>query len=131
MLALLVFAAMLIGDASYGLLISLAGLILYSRLTRVAGRSKVQMVIIFGLVTLLWGVLNANYFGVTPETLAKAGGFVKSAEAKGAVDYEALWSGTGFYTQAARMMRRTALLWRQDPKLYRFLLIKVSLRVYA
>ena len=127
MLALPVFAAVLIGDAGYGLLISLAGLILYSRLTRVAGRSKVQMVIIFGLVTLLWGVLNANYFGVTPETLAKAGGFVKSAEAKGAVDYEALWSGTGFYSQAARMMRRTAPLWRQDPKLARFLIIKVSL----
>jgi V/A-type H+-transporting ATPase subunit I len=85
------------------------------------------MVIIFGLVTLLWGVLKANYFGVTPETLAKAGGFVKSAEAKGAVDYEALWSGTGFYSQAARMMRRTAPLWRQDPKLARFLIIKVSL----
>jgi V/A-type H+-transporting ATPase subunit I len=84
-------------------------------------------VIIFGLVTLLWGVLNANYFGVTPETLAKAGGFVKSAEAGDAVDYEALWSGTGFYSQSARMMRRTAPLWRQDPKLYRFLLIKVSL----
>jgi V/A-type H+-transporting ATPase subunit I len=127
MLALPVFAAMLIGDAGYGLLISLAGLIFYSRLTRVAGRSTAQIVIIFGLVTLLWGVLNANYFGVTPETLAKAGGFVKSAEAGDAVDYEALWSGTGFYSQSARMMRRTAPLWRQDPKLYRFLLIKVSL----
>ena len=127
MLALPVFAAMLIGDAGYGLLISLAGLIFYSRLTPIAGRSKVQIVIIFGLVTLLWGVLNANYFGVSPEILAKAGGFVKSAEAEGAVDYEALWSGTGFYSHAARMMRRTAPLWRQDPKLYRFLLIKVSL----
>jgi V/A-type H+-transporting ATPase subunit I len=127
MLALPVFAAMLIGDAGYGLLISLAALIFYSRLTRVAGRSTAQMVIIFGLVTLLWGVLNASYFGVTPQTLAKAGGFVQSAEAGDAVYYEALWSGTGFYSQSARMMRRTAPLWRQDPKLYRFLLIKVSL----
>ncbi len=127
MLALPVFAAMLIGDAGYGLLISLAGLIFYSRLTRIAGRPKVQIVIIFGLVTLLWGVLNANYFGVTPETLAKAGGFVKSAEAGGAVDYEALWSGTGFYSHAARVMRRAAPLWRQDPNLARFLIIKISL----
>ncbi|MEX1328092.1 MAG: hypothetical protein AB1Z29_14900 [Desulfobacterales bacterium] len=127
MLALPVFAAMLIGDAGYGLLISLVGIIFHSRLIRIAGRPKVQIVIIFGFVTLLWGVLNANYFGVTPEILAKAGGFVKSADAGDAVDYEALWSGTGFYSQSARMMRRTALLWRQDPKLYRFLLIKVSL----
>lgn len=125
--ALPVFAAMLIGDAGYGLLISLAGLIFYSRLTRIAGRPKAQIMIIFGLVTLLWGVLNANYFGVTPETLAKAGGFVKSAEAGGDVDYEALWSRTGFYSHAARMMRRVAPLWRQDPTLARFLLIKVSL----
>jgi V/A-type H+-transporting ATPase subunit I len=127
MLALPVFAAMLIGDAGYGLLISLAGLIFYSRPTRIAGRPTAQLVIIFGLVTLLWGVLNANYFGVTPETLAKAGGFVKSAEAGGEVDYEALWSGTGFYSQAARKMRRAAPLWRQDPKLARILLIKASL----
>jgi V/A-type H+-transporting ATPase subunit I len=83
--------------------------------------------IIFGLVTLLWGVLNAYYFGVTPQTLARAGGFVKSAEAEGGVDYEALWSGTGFYSQAARIMRRAAPLWRQNPKLARFLIIKVSL----
>lgn len=127
MLALPVFAAMLIGDAGYGLLISLAGLIFYSRLARIAGRPEVQIMIIFGMVTLLWGVLNANYFGVTPETLAKAGGFVKSAEAGGGVDYEALWSGTGFYSHVARMMRRAAPLWRQDPTLSRFLLIKVSL----
>ena len=127
MLTLPVFAAILIGDAGYGLLISLAGLIFYSRLTRMAGRPKVQIMIIFGLVTLLWGVLNANYFGVTPETLAKAGGFVESAEAGGAVDYEALWSGSGFYSHAARMMRKVAPLWRQDPMQARFLLMKVSL----
>jgi V/A-type H+-transporting ATPase subunit I len=127
MLALPVFAAMLIGDAGYGLLISLAGLIFYSRLTRFAGRPKAQMMIVFGLVTLLWGVLNANYFGVTPETLAKAGGFAKSADGGGEVAYDALWSGTGFYSDAARMMRRAAPLWRQDPELARFLIIKVSL----
>jgi V/A-type H+-transporting ATPase subunit I len=127
MLALPVFAAMLIGDAGYGLLISLAGLIFYSRLTRIAGRPKVQIIIIFGLVTLLWGVLTANYFGVTPETLAKAGGLVKSAEAGGEVDYEALWSRTGFYSHVARMMRKLAPLWRQDATLARFLLMKVSL----
>jgi V/A-type H+-transporting ATPase subunit I len=71
MLALPVFAAMLIGDAGYGLLISVAGLIFYSRLARIAGRPKAQIIVIFGLVTLLWGVLNANYFGVTPESLLK------------------------------------------------------------
>lgn len=127
MLALPIFAAMLIGDAGYGLLSCLAGIIFYTRLTRMAGRSTVHLIIIFGAVTLLWGVLNANYFGVTPETLSKAGGFVKSAETGGAADYDALWSGTGFYSHAARMMRRAAPLWRQDPKLAKLLIIKISL----
>ncbi len=127
MLTLPVFAAMLIGDAGYGLLICLAGLIFHAGMTRIAGRSTTQMMIIFGLATLLWGVLNANYFGVTPQTLAEAGGFVKPAEAGGAVDYDALWSGTGFYSRAARMMRTAAPLWRQDPELARFLMIKVAL----
>jgi V/A-type H+-transporting ATPase subunit I len=127
MLTLPVFAAMLIGDAGYGLLITLAGLLFHAKLPRTSGRSTVQMIIIFGIVTLLWGVLNANYFGVTPQTIAKAGGFVKSTETGGAVDYDALWSGAGFYSRTARMMRSAAPLWRQDPQIARVLIMKVSL----
>ena len=129
MLALPVFTAMLIGDAGYGLLIFLAGFFFHARLTRVAGRSTAQMMLIFGLVTFLWGVLTANYFGVTPQTLAKAGGFVKSVQTGGSVDYEALWSGHGFFSLTARMMHRLAPLWRPDPVQTRFLIIKVSLIV--
>lgn len=127
MAALPIFAAMLIGDAGYGMLISLAGLIFYKRLVRMAGRPKAQIVVIFGLVTLVWGVLTANYFGVTPETLAQAGGFVESAKRGAKVDYAALWAGKGFYSQAANMMRRAAPLWREDPQAARFLMIKVAL----
>ena len=127
MVALPIFAAMLIGDAGYGLLIAVTGLIFYKKLARVAGTAKAQLVIIFGLVTLVWGMLTANYFGVTPETLAISGGFVRSAEAGAQVDYEALWSGIGFYSRAARLMRWAATLWRQDPMQARFLIIKISL----
>jgi V/A-type H+-transporting ATPase subunit I len=127
MLALPLFAAMLIGDAGYGLLISLIGILFYKRFVRIAGRSKAQILVIFGLTTLLWGILTANYFGVTPATMAKGGGFVKSAERGGEVDYEALWMGKGFYSHAAKTMRRAGFLWKEDPKAARFLLIKVSL----
>jgi len=118
---------MLIGDAGYGLLISLAGLIFYRRLVRIAGRPKAQIMIIFGLVTFLWGILTANYFGVTPETLARGGGFVKLAEGGVGIDYEAFWSGHGFYTQTAKIIRRAAPLWREDPEEARFLILKISL----
>ena len=127
MLALPLFAAMLIGDAGYGLLISLSGLFFRDSLTRMAGRATAQMILVFGLVTLFWGGLTANYFGVTPQTLARAGRFVESAQAGGACDYDALWSGNNLYSRTARMMRRLAPLWRQDPNLARFLIIKVSL----
>lgn len=127
MVALPIFAAMLIGDAGYGFLIALTGLILYRRLARIAGRPKAQLVIIFGLVTLVWGMLTANYFGITPETLAESGGFVKSVDSGTAVDYNALWKGEGFYSLTARLMRRLGPLWRPDPEEARFLIMKVSL----
>ena len=127
MLALPAFAAMLIGDAGYGFLISLAGILFYRRLSRVAGRPKAQIVIIFGLVTLLWGVLTANYFGVTPDTLSKTGALAASAEPGAGVAGDALFPGTGLYSRAAKIMRWAAPLWRPDPEAARFLIIKVSL----
>jgi V/A-type H+-transporting ATPase subunit I len=66
MVALPIFAAMLIGDAGYGLVFTLVGLLGYGKIRRAASKSAAQLVLIFGLVTLAWGVLNANYFGLTP-----------------------------------------------------------------
>ena len=78
-------------------------------------------------MTLLWGVLTANYFGITPETLARAGGFVQGAHRGASVDYPALWSGAGFYARTAQMMQWAAPLWLPDPEVQRFLIMKVSL----
>jgi V/A-type H+-transporting ATPase subunit I len=127
MVALPIFAAMLIGDAGYGFIIVLAGLIFFRRVVRVTGRPKAQLVIIFGLATLVWGMLTANFFGITPETLARSGGFVQSAKAGNGVDYDAMWSGNGFYSLTARLMRRTAPLWREDSEHTRSLIIKISM----
>ena len=127
MVALPIFAAMLIGDAGYGLLILLVGILFYKRIAHLAGRDKAQILIIFGLVTFFWGTLTANYFGVTPETLAIGGGFVKSEIKGDRVDYDALWTGTGFYSHTAKIMRRAGPLWRENPEVLRSLMIKVSL----
>lgn len=127
MLALPVFAAMLIGDAGYGLLIAILGIVFYKRMVRSAGRPKAQILVVFGVVTLVWGILTANYFGVTPETLARGAGFVNGAETGMEIDYNALWEDEGIYGRAARAMRSTGPLWVEDPKEARFLLIRVSL----
>lgn len=127
MLALPAFAAMLIGDAGYGLLIFLVGLFFYHKIVHVAGKPAAQIMIIFGLVTLVWGILIANYFGVTPETLAKGGGFVISTEKGPMVDYDTLRQADGFYGQMAGMMHRAGIFWKEDPNDTRFLIMKVSL----
>lgn len=127
MLALPLFTAMLIGDAGYGLLISLVGILFYKRLGRVVGRPKAQILVIFGLTTLFWGILTANYFGVTPSIIAKAGGFVKPEVAGGKIDYDALLAGKGFCSHTTKIMLRAGLFWEEDPKAARFLLMKLSL----
>lgn len=104
MIALPIFAAMLIGDAGYGFILAGAGLAFYSRIVRAAGKPAAHLLIIFGLATMVWGVLTANYFGVTPQTLIDAG-----------------WQG------AADMMLAPAPLWRSDGAEARALVMKISL----
>ncbi len=52
MVALPVFAAMLIGDGGYGLLVTLVPLLLWPKMVRVMGRQTSQLVVIFGILTV-------------------------------------------------------------------------------
>ena len=104
MIALPVFAAMLIGDAGYGVILAGAGLAFYTRIVRAAGKPAAHLLIIFGLATMLWGILTANYFGVTPQSLIDAG-----------------WQG------AANIMLALAPLWRFNGAEARALVMKISL----
>ncbi len=103
MFALPLFAAMLIGDAGYGLIFVLISVIGYKPLIRKAGKTKTQLIMIVGACTLVWGVLTANYFGLTPADATAAG-----------------MSGV------AGLMKTAGLLWRADPKVVQFLIMKVS-----
>ena len=104
MVALPLFAAMLIGDAGYGAILAGAGLVFYSKIVRAAGKPSAHLLIILGLVTMLWGILTANYFGITPQSLIDAG-----------------------HEGAASTMAALGLLWRPDPKEARDLIMKISL----
>jgi V/A-type H+-transporting ATPase subunit I len=117
MVALPVFAAMIIGDAGYGLVFLLLPLLLYRRMVRAAGRPKTHLLITIGAVTILWGVLTANYFGVTPADLMRWGGFASLEEMR---------RGSGFYAALGNTFRAPAVLWDPEPTQARFLLIKVS-----
>jgi V/A-type H+-transporting ATPase subunit I len=75
MIALPVFAAMLIGDAGYGLLFIVLPALMYRKLTAAAGKPGTHLLMVTGAVTVAWGVLSGAYFGVSPQQMASAGGF--------------------------------------------------------
>ena len=131
MVALPVFCAMLIGDAGYGVVISLLSLVFYGRLVKKAGRAKTHLLLIVGLTTLAWGVLSANYFGITPGSLAEGGGFMQEVDGKVVPDYEALRSGTGACAAIGRAMMAPAVAWDADPQAARDLLMKISFAIGA
>jgi len=66
MVALPLFAAMLIGDAGYGLIFMLVPIFMYKKMVAGAGKAKTHLLIVIGAATLIWGVISANYFGITP-----------------------------------------------------------------
>ncbi len=104
MIALPLFAAMLIGDAGYGVILAGAGSAFYKKIVKVAGKPSAHLLIIFGLATMLWGILTANYFGITPQSFIDIG-----------------------REGIANAMLTIAPLWRSDGEEARALIMKISL----
>ena len=117
MVALPLFAAMIIGDAGYGLILLGVSLLAYRKLVSFAGKAKIDLLMVVGAVTLVWGILTANYFGVTPGDLMKWGGFNS---------VQAMRQGRGFLAALGRVTCSLGLLWRPSEEAARFLIIKVS-----
>jgi vacuolar-type H+-ATPase subunit I/STV1 len=104
----------------------LTPLLLYRRIVAAAGKAKVHLTIVVGATTLIWGVMSATYFGVTPETIAKAGGYVKGSGGQETGDVDAMRSGGGTWASVGKAMMAVAPLWDADPERLRTILIKVS-----
>ncbi|MCD6365610.1 MAG: hypothetical protein J7M14_07010 [Planctomycetes bacterium] len=104
-IALPLFAAILIGDAGYGLVFLLPGVLMHRKIAAKISRPGADLLIIVGAATLVWGVLSANYFGVTPDKLLALGG---------------TWAAIGGF------LRTTGPLWNADANAARQLVIKIS-----
>ncbi len=74
MIAMPIFAAILIGDGGYGLLFILAGLAFYRRAVDESSVTQARLLVVIGAATLLWGILTGSYFGLGPVDFCKAGG---------------------------------------------------------
>jgi len=105
MVAMPLFAAMLIGDAGYGLIFTVVSLLAYGKIRQKAGPPAAQLLLVFGLATAAWGLLSGNIFGVAPGDLIGAGG---------------AWEGIG------KGFAAIAVLWNADPDVARNTIIKVS-----
>ena len=70
MITMPVFAAMLNGDAGYGLILLLPAIFIRQKVESKLGKEGTQLLIIFGVATVVWGLLNGNIFGVKPDALA-------------------------------------------------------------
>ncbi|MBN2375475.1 MAG: hypothetical protein JXD22_03685, partial [Sedimentisphaerales bacterium] len=65
MIALPVFAAILIGDGGYGAFLLLLLLLGYKKASKALGPQFTQLLIIVGAVSLIWGFLCGSFFGFT------------------------------------------------------------------
>lgn len=63
-----IFFAMIFGDACYGALITIAGLVALAK-SKKGGRSLGVLVTLLGLCTMGWGVVTCSYFGVSASLL--------------------------------------------------------------
>ncbi len=90
MVALPIFAAMLIGDTGYGLVFAIAPLVVWKKITAAAGKPTAQLVVVFGVATLIWGLMTGNVFGLSPHDLQQAGG---------------VWAGLGSALDRAMVIR--------------------------
>ncbi len=131
MVALPLFAGMLIGDAGYGLIFLLLPAIFYRKLIAKAGKVKVHLLMTFGAATLIWGVLTANYFGVSPDTMAYAGGYTKIVNGNTLADCQAMSAANGGWASVGKAMIATGPIWNADPELIQQMLIKISFIIGA
>ena len=117
MIALPVFTAMILGDAGYGLIFILFATLFYRKLVAKAGRPAIHLLLVFGFVTLGWGILTGNYFGVTPTDVMYAGGQNSLTEMR---------NSSGFLPAMGNLMVALGVLWRPDPETARNVIIKLS-----
>ena len=64
MIALPIFAAILIGDGGYGAVLLLGPLLLFRQASRAMGKEFTKLLAVIGGVSLIWGLCNASFFGV-------------------------------------------------------------------
>jgi len=125
MIAMPIFVAMLIGDGGYGLVFVAISLLFWRKLVARLGGPAAWLILVFSITTVAWGVLTANYFGVTPETIAHISGLTLPDGQTGDVP-AMLDSQSGGWAAIGRAMYHAGPLYNSDPEQARNVVIKIS-----
>jgi V/A-type H+-transporting ATPase subunit I len=75
MVAVPLFAGMLIADAGYGLVFLLLSLAARRFFRSRMGTDAPELLMLFGGMALVWGTVSGSWFGVTPNAMLEAGGW--------------------------------------------------------
>ena len=110
------FAAIIIADGGYGLVFAVGALWLGRRTPRAADKVKVQLLLVIGIATMVWGFLTGSVFGIGPVQMAGWGGPWETAGKAynsvllgGRVDRAAFEAALAVTDPAARAAALTAL----------------------
>jgi V/A-type H+/Na+-transporting ATPase subunit I len=74
MIALPIFAGMIIADAGYGLIFLLVPLLFAGRSAALLGEQRRRLLLSFGVTATAWGALTGVWFGFVPTQMLEAGG---------------------------------------------------------
>ena len=66
-----IFFAMIIGDAGYGLIFLIAGIIAKVMIKDEKAKLPINLILTFGVATMVWGALSGSYFCITETLLPK------------------------------------------------------------
>lgn len=126
MIALPIFAAIILGDAGYGLVLLLLGGLLARRKSAAAASEKIQLLLVIGAMTLVYGVLVGSYFGLSPESMALFGGYVQEIGGQRTADIAAMQQGTDIWAVFGKFMLAAGPFWEPEANALRIMLMKVS-----
>lgn len=127
MIAMPIFVAMLIGDGGYGLLFLGVTLVMRRKLIAAAGSPAANLLLIFSLTTVAWGVLTASFFGITPQTIAGFAGFTQVVDDQTVGHVAAMVKGgTGVWATIGKALYAVAPLYREDAAAGRDIIIQLS-----
>ena len=112
MIALPIFSAVLVGDAGYGLVLLIAGILARCLFVKKIGVDKANLIIVIAATITVYGFLIGSFFGMSPYDFAKLNGCISD----GKIDEVAFSNAKGLSAIFGYFMFKCSPLWQWWPE---------------